>query len=404
MNMSRILSCVKSGFPLAALFLLAGCGGGGGGDGPPPPIPINPNPAVVTTTNASRLSANVTGSGQSVGVIGGVSVEGGDATQNRGSGLMDIARRLSLIFRNTVVRAEQARSAQRPVTAVIPVDQTEPCDAGNGSVRLSGTLNDNGTGQLDVSFNNCLVIRDRDGDLATNDTVNLNGTATLRVDAVVMTPPTIYPTDFTLSFGILTLRGRGLSIDASGSLRTQLSSGTTETITANLDSLDNITTKRATTENLMIVNVYDNLDMPSFFNTTVNGRVFDQDLGYVDITTPTPLFFGTLIQFFPNSGQMVLTGAGNRSIRVTALSATLARLQLDLNGDSVIDNTATLKWTDLTGPVGADLGDSDGDGMHNSWETANGLLPNVNEAALDKDGDGSSNLTEYLAGTDPSNP
>jgi uncharacterized repeat protein (TIGR01451 family) len=34
-------------------------------------------------------------------------------------------------------------------------------------------------------------------------------------------------------------------------------------------------------------------------------------------------------------------------------------------------------------------------------ETANGLLPNFDDAAGDKDGDGASNLTEYLAGTDP---
>jgi hypothetical protein len=30
--------------------------------------------------------------------------------------------------------------------------------------------------------------------------------------------------------------------------------------------------------------------------------------------------------------------------------------------------------------------------MHNSWETAVGLDPGVNDAALDKDGDGVNNL------------
>ena len=48
--------------------------------------------------------------------------------------------------------------------------------------------------------------------------------------------------------------------------------------------------------------------------------------------------------------------------------------------------------------------DSDGDGLPDSWETANGLDPfNGADAALDADGDGQGNLAEYLAGTDPRN-
>lgn len=45
--------------------------------------------------------------------------------------------------------------------------------------------------------------------------------------------------------------------------------------------------------------------------------------------------------------------------------------------------------------------DSDSDGMTNSWEAANGLNPNVNDANVDSDGDGLTNLQEYQAGTNP---
>ncbi|HXJ59960.1 MAG TPA: LamG-like jellyroll fold domain-containing protein [Verrucomicrobiae bacterium] len=48
--------------------------------------------------------------------------------------------------------------------------------------------------------------------------------------------------------------------------------------------------------------------------------------------------------------------------------------------------------------------DSDGDGMPDYYEIANGLNPAVNDAAADPDNDGSSNLREYQQKTDPHNP
>ncbi|MCP4848469.1 MAG: hypothetical protein GY899_11040 [Verrucomicrobiaceae bacterium] len=51
------------------------------------------------------------------------------------------------------------------------------------------------------------------------------------------------------------------------------------------------------------------------------------------------------------------------------------------------------------------LADSDGDGMPDSWEEANGMsLLFPGDAILDADGDSLTNLGEFLAGTDPLNP
>ncbi len=47
--------------------------------------------------------------------------------------------------------------------------------------------------------------------------------------------------------------------------------------------------------------------------------------------------------------------------------------------------------------------DTDKDGMDDDWERKHGLNVGVNDAALDPDNDGLTNLQEYLAGTDPQN-
>ena len=42
--------------------------------------------------------------------------------------------------------------------------------------------------------------------------------------------------------------------------------------------------------------------------------------------------------------------------------------------------------------------------MPDAWEIAHGLNPTLNDANLDPDHDGMTNLQEYIAGTDPQDP
>jgi hypothetical protein len=71
-------------------------------------------------------------------------------------------------------------------------------------------------------------------------------------------------------------------------------------------------------------------------------------------------------------------------------------LAYDFQGKLIASNAVVVTSTAVGGGL-----DSDGDGLPDIWEAANGLDPYFNEAALDSDGDGLTNLQEYLAGTHP---
>jgi hypothetical protein len=74
--------------------------------------------------------------------------------------------------------------------------------------------------------------------------------------------------------------------------------------------------------------------------------------------------------------------------------------KVDTDGDGLTDYAEVMVHG--TDPY---LADTDGDGMPDKWEIDNGLDPkNSLDANLDPDGDGATNLAEFLAGTDPKNP
>lgn len=385
-NLSSALKRNAAAVVLAAVTACGGGGGGGGEGGAGSTAPLvysgNTSAAIVSASNAAILVSAAMGGGQVVTALSAAAETGTTAT----GGLMDVGRRLTRTVRAVVAKPRTDGSSR------VLIDESDLCPDG-GTVRVFGDVTPAGTGTVSVVFTNCTV----DGEV-------LSGQGSMVISSTVFTPGGPIPIDFTVSVPRLTIRGTA-NIDVGGTVRVQSDLSTnTDTITENMVALYILTGRMTKSENLVSVDVYDNILSPSNYVETIPaGRLFDSVHGYVDIVTTTPLFFASITQSFPSGGAIQFTGAGNRRVHALALSSGMLRVALDLNGDGVPESLATLGWVQLGGPIGADLADDDGDGMHNSWETANGLNPMLDEAAGDNDGDGFSALSEYLGGGSPSN-
>ena len=398
-------SSALRGLLMATVYLLglfgivASGGGGGGSDSDSTGISYtgNTDPAVITPFNATRLVENVVVGqvilGSSSG--GAARIDTSTDSLSQGIGLIQVPGRLALTLRHTIQASPQFASRSFGVAARTEVDETQSCDNSVGSIHITGFVEDDGTGTLTLDYVNCL-----EG----NET--LDGTVTVQVNAFDF--GFFIPIDAVYSFSILTLTSSELNVSLDGSIHSQVSIATqTERLTVGrLVARNNTTGEMLMLSNQVSIIEYDNIITPSSLSQTITGRVYDSIHGYVDVATFAPLIFSTMNQIFADSGELLLTGGSGTSIRITVLADTVIMLELDLTGDGFLVGMFTVMlWDDLGGTAGSDLGDDDNDGMHNSWERANGLDPNdASDAAADNDGDGASNIREYYAGSDPNNP
>jgi Bacterial TSP3 repeat len=345
--------------------------GGGGGSTPPPPAQVPlvfsgvSTAASVSATNAGALAADVMS-------VMGVAAGNSFGMQLTGKGGLTGAA----------------------------ID-SKACDS--GTMQVSGNVASNGTGTLSISYNACR-----------NAAHTLNGPATLQINSYDATNKII--TDGTVTMTRINVSGPGMNADITGAVQKQINVSTnTETLTANITAQDNTSGRMMKTENLVIVNGHADVLNPTFYKESITGTVVDSVAGSVTVSSTTPqyvapwgpLYFATSKQPFPDWGVIVLTGAttstgAKPNITVSGLSSALAKVQVDTNGDGTFEHTARVSWMDFGSPIAADLADNDGDGMHNSWESANNLNPNdPSDANGDFDGDGYTNMAEYLAGSDP---
>jgi len=352
------------------LFSLSACGGGGGGggsigDGGGENLQYvgNIDPVVISTSNATSLSTTVFEA-------------------------IDLSDQISLDLASNIPQFDNQASMIGAVNSSI--NETENCDLG-GYITIIGTINDeNGTGTLTLTYHDCQYL----------DTI-INGSLTLRIDMAELTPDMWTPLDSTLTFNQITIIEPDLNITLGGTLRDQFNYADGESFTFNIVLKDNKTLQMQKAENLQILLAYVLANGAYVPSKKINGRLYDSELGYLDIITNQTLLYKDSYSQYPYNGQLQVKGAGGSSLRITAKSEFTSFIELNLDNDLLYETTGEIPW-EVIAESGNNPNDKDGDGIADSWEINFGLSSSTfADASKDNDNDTLTNYEEYLLGIDP---
>lgn len=314
----------RNRYTLSVLALsLAACGGGGGGattSNPPPAAP----PAVIDSGNAQAVaSRSMTAAFQSGG-IGGITGTGGLVTVG-----------------NNGVSKPTAGGATAHQIPIGP--ETTPC-AVSGSTTFSGEIASPVTitpgDFFDIEWDNCdegigavidgllgTTFTSFEGDLQSGQTVL---GMSLRIDNVQATAGN----EFNRADGDI-----ALTVDTTTPMLTvATSNGSLFTVASNAGT-DTLSDFSST--------VMDDTSMlPSLITTTAAGTVSSTQFDG-GVTYTTPLAFKALGDAYPYTGELLVTGANNATLRLIALDEVNVRILADYDGDGATDETIDTTWSAL---------------------------------------------------------
>ena len=77
---------------------------------------------------------------------------------------------------------------------------------------------------------------------------------------------------------------------------------------------------------------------------TLSSSAFE--LKSITVATPTP-FVRSSTQAYPASGQLLIASAASSKVRITAISSTMLRIELDADGNDVYETSTTKLWSEM---------------------------------------------------------
>jgi hypothetical protein len=292
---------------LLAAFFTAGCGGGGasGANNPPEPDGGKSTQAAITRSNAKTLIDAGSYSAPLTAVAGGSQQEAPSLRSGPAQGAHTAAYAPDTLSGNcggTAVSDSSYDSATAKIAGT--TTYTDYCRDGttmNGQTTFSGAFTQSSS-YLDVTF----TFTDYSEKNAASHIVT-NGTAALKGSIE----------DGNITNGDMTMSASVEDAIAGATVKME-------------DVISSIT---ATTTHT---------DM-----TILSGRLYHPDFGYADLATTSPIRTQTGEQH-PSSGVLVMTGANNTKAKVTYISNTQYKVEVDESGGGTYALLGTYDWTTLS--------------------------------------------------------
>lgn len=324
--------------------LLSACSGGGGGsDDNPAPGGSAPDasPVVISSTNASKVSAeayNATISTRSLGAngLGGVGITAAVVVPREEKfDLFEFLRAQIFMFPRLGYQV-----AGDLVSSVAVSASTADCEGG-GTITISGEVADPLTitagDLLNIELNNC---SDASGELNGHLSVRFNSISEDQSGQATDFNVTLTMTDFTvnqfgatssgdgdMTLGIRSLSATEVEASLSGTSLTIVEGGTTGTIT-----------------NFSIIETLNEATGAS--TTTSSGTLASTEIGgSLNFETTTP--FQSLANEFPFAGTLVVTGANGSSLQFVVIDSVDVRLDIDADGDGSFEESVASTWAEL---------------------------------------------------------
>ena len=324
------------------LALLAGCGGGGGGSGSSNTITYSgiTTQAAITQTNGEEIATESYqngGAGSALAKTLSVVVTT-DSPETRKPRLLTLTNILDTTLNQISVKIVESNlvSADAMVSAVT-VNENFPGSCG-GTVNYNLNVNEK-SGSFSGTFNYNNYCED-------NETVN----GSMDISGIINLNTLQFAGTLSITFNSFSIVDSSDSYVLKGNITTNyatINSDIFYQMEGSLTIKDNNDDQTYLMENF-IMTITEGL---GYEDVVLTGRFYDPDNGYVNLTTPTPMHYEGSNEF-PSSGAMIATGAngtgGNSSTTtLTALSSTTYQIDIDEDGDGLIDSTDTGNWEDL---------------------------------------------------------
>ena len=330
MNTRLALTC-------CAIAALTACGGGGGS------APVTTAPTATLNSANQTIAAQDTSSSAYLPLMGAQTLTGAQTVDE--SVLFAIARKQLDQLPSYLASAK----ADATLTGVVQ-SQTIACRFGGTLTASASDPDNNGVlsagDSVSITANNCV---EAEGTLTGSLSFGVNRfTGTMGSNS--------FNGDFTMTFNGFNVSASQFSASANGSLTLALSASGANTLSASIStsSLAVSGTYAGVTRSRTLANYsatssrtpdasYGYLTRYTLSGTLTSSALSSQAVSF---TTTTP-FVSRPSDAYPSSGAMVISGAANTKVRVTAQSASQVKLELDANGDDVYEQSTTLSWNTL---------------------------------------------------------